>query len=194
MKPGTLAEYSPVLGGDRWFTCVIASEPWLLGGHTQVVQLDLLSDEYVKETGRTTNRLAAVNVACVRQRETLWCVSDTEQLVENKDDAIEFYLNDCDEAFIRNPASKLVVEEYVRLVVSPKECLFVLENLLERLDDEYREEATDPTQKMKDAELAFIKAVLEDYEVYNCERTGHTEEVNVLEWVKEHNPKWLEKR
>lgn len=51
IKLGARVLYSPSLGGPK-FAAVVASEPWLLGGHTWVVRLEQLGDDYCKYTSR----------------------------------------------------------------------------------------------------------------------------------------------
>lgn len=58
-------------------------------------------------------------------------------------------------------------EELAQQYLSP------LRHLLALLDDEFSNpdgEATDPSRRMVEAELAFLRVVLEEYEVWDCER------------------------
>jgi len=68
-----------------------------------------------------------------------------------------------------------------------------LETILENLDEEYgnpdNTHYTEPTENMKKAEEAFIKAVLDDYEPYVCEEITR-KTINVREWVTAHRPDW----
>ena len=70
----------------------------------------------------------------------------------------------------------------------------VLGNLIEMLDEEYADpdkvEATKPTQTMKEAEQAFIEAVLAEYKPWLCDLTTR-ETVHVPTWIRE-NPEWLD--
>ena len=70
----------------------------------------------------------------------------------------------------------------------------VLEILLEHLDCNEDlgspDESTKATKKMIEAERVFIKAVLDEYEVWACEPV-ETVTVNVKEWVEKNRPNWL---
>lgn len=52
-----------------------------------------------------------------------------------------------------------------------------LEDLIMRLDEEHGhpEDATEPTQQMKDAALAFVRAVTAEYTVWQVESIGRIE-------------------
>ncbi|MBE3087724.1 MAG: hypothetical protein IMZ71_01200, partial [Chloroflexi bacterium] len=63
---------------------------------------------------------------------------------------------------------------------------FVLEKLLEGLDEEYGDpdgSYSDPTDGMIKASEAFVAAVIDKYEVWACEAVER-ETVNVQEWIK----------
>ena len=59
----------------------------------------------------------------------------------------------------------------------------ILNDLLYSWDCEFRDEATEPTESMKNAAEKFIKAILKDYEFYNCEPVC-TKDINVKKWLK----------
>jgi len=70
----------------------------------------------------------------------------------------------------------------------------ILENALERLDEEYGNpdgDYTKPTPAMTAAAEAFAKVLAAEYSVWACEPTGEKVTVNALAWVKEHRPDWL---
>lgn len=71
--PGALAEYAPVLGGpdDRWYPCVIRSEPWPLGHGALVAKIGgQAADEYKSFTGRDTYPAGGVLVKHLRKHVT----------------------------------------------------------------------------------------------------------------------------
>lgn len=59
----------------------------------------------------------------------------------------------------------------------------ILEDILERLDEEYADpdgSNTEPTENMKKASLALAKVMLDEYTSWMCEKTGE-----VIEYSKE---------
>ncbi len=65
----------------------------------------------------------------------------------------------------------------------------ILEDILERLDEEYGDpdgNGTEPTEDMKKASLALAKVILNDYQSWACEKTGE-----VIEYSKEEAEKVL---
>lgn len=83
----------------------------------------------------------------------------------------------------------------------------VLEWVLEQLDADFADpdgEPTKPTPKMLEAEAAFRKVVAREYGVpwrceecgppvpWRCEECGPPETVDVLQWVQENEPEWIE--
>lgn len=69
----------------------------------------------------------------------------------------------------------------------------VLDRFLEDLDEDYGnpEEATTQTEAMLVAAKEFVEKINAEYTVWSCKRVA-TEEINVMDWVKEHAPNWLE--
>ena len=66
-----------------------------------------------------------------------------------------------------------------------------LEDLLDTLDEEYGgDDPTEPTGRMRAAAKRFVKAVLSEYVVWNCE-VIERRTVNVAEWVHANAPHWL---
>lgn len=65
----------------------------------------------------------------------------------------------------------------------------ILEDILERLDQEHGDpdsNGTEPTEDMRKASLAFAKVILNDYQSWVCEKTGE-----VIEYSKEEAEKVL---
>lgn len=71
------------------------------------------------------------------------------------------------------------------------EAICVLNNFLESLDCNFSycdDTVTEPTERMKKAAEKFVREVLKDYEVSDCEPVC-TKEVNIKLWIKRH-PDW----
>ena len=68
MVPGALAEYSPFQPGGPWFPCVIASERWMLGEHTEVVRVEGLPDAYCEHTQLTRHSVPCAATTHVKRR------------------------------------------------------------------------------------------------------------------------------
>lgn len=101
------------------------------------------------------------------------------------------------EAIDRELWPEILEIECFRQSVVPETFLasVALDRVLECLDEEFGNpdgDYSDPTDAMKAAEAVFIKAVLFEYSVWSCEETGEVERVNVLEWVRENRPDWLD--
>lgn len=128
------------------------------------------------------------------QEPDFWDACERERLTyEDIDDAIEEYL---DQLAPGKLPETVEVKGYVRREPSISEYEgAMLENLIERLDEEYGDpdayHATPASENMKAAELVFIKAVLAEYESWQCEPVI-TKEIDALAWVREHRPEWLE--
>ena len=45
---------------------------------------------------------------------------------------------------------------------------------------------------MKAIAKDFVKAICKEYDVWHCEPTGKEIEVDIVKWVTENNPAWLE--
>jgi hypothetical protein len=66
----------------------------------------------------------------------------------------------------------------------------VLEDVLERLDEEYGgEDATEPTEPMKAIAEAFCATIRAEYGVWQCDGCGSAK-VNIETWVRENHPEW----
>ena len=71
------------------------------------------------------------------------------------------------------------------------EAAYLLDDFLQSLDcnfNDFDDVATEPTERMKKAAEKFVREVLKDYEVFNCEPVC-TKEVNIKLWIKRH-PDW----
>jgi len=120
-----------------------------------------------------------------------WDYDDVEFLsYTDKDEAIEYALDDLDEL-----PDKLEICGYARKIMTESaeslgDC--VLDDLLERFDDEYGgEDETERTEEMKKAATIFANKMLSLYSVWQCEIIKR-ETIDVKEWVKENRPDWLE--
>ena len=108
---------------------------------------------------------------------------DDEQLYhESIDEYIEATLDDM---YPGQPEpATLVVVGYVPMKASTWPEDWVLEPLLENLDENYGNpdgDPTEPTEGMKKAARAFIDAVLAEYRVWACEEVTR-ETINIAEW------------
>ncbi len=126
----------------------------------------------------------------------LWdCSEDTELLIHyEQHGAIEAYL---DEALYNLPIKewpeKITVYGFARKKLKlDRLSARILERLLEDIDEDYGnpEEATTETEAMKKAAEEFVNKVAAEYQVWSCKRVT-SEDINVMEWVKENEPQWL---
>lgn len=116
-------------------------------------------------------------------------INQPETVHDDIDGCIEEYLDQCDDF-----NHTFEVEVYERVETEYKPAFSPLERMLEDLDEDYGNpdgHYPEPTDDMQEAEQAFIKAVLADYEVWRCETTGEVIKVDGLEWVRKHCPHWL---
>jgi len=108
-----------------------------------------------------------------------WDEPDREDLrFSDRDEAIEAILDAMDDPL----PEKITICGYARMKVSLSG---ILEDILERLDEEYSDpdgNPTDPTDAMKKAEADFIAVMEREYEPWMCEEVCR-EEVNVSEWI-----------
>ena len=120
-----------------------------------------------------------------------WDDEGTEILnYTDKDEAIEYILDGLDEL----PAKYEICGYARRIMTESAESLgdSVLDDLLERLDDEYGgEDETERTDEMKKAATIFANKMLSLYSVWQCEIVKR-ETIDVKEWVKENRPDWLD--
>ena len=121
-----------------------------------------------------------------------WGTKDSERLIHRTpDEAIEEMLDQVPCPI--DDFGEVVVAEYAPMKCSA-DAERVLERLLESLDDEYGDpdgDYTEPTDSMKQAAEAFVRAVVAEYTPWACEPTGNEVRVNALDWVREHRPDWL---
>lgn len=127
----------------------------------------------------------------------LWdCSEDAEELHHyDQRDAIEAYL---DQALYKVPIDQwpktVTVYGFARMEVKDSRLPDIaLEAVIERLDEEYGspDEETTITPEMETAAQEFIKKILAEYTVWSCERKTSAD-INVMDWVKENAPNWLE--
>jgi hypothetical protein len=111
---------------------------------------------------------------------------------ETIDDAIEMYLDGVES--LKGAPGKITVYGYARRVVKPDSFYgYVLGNLLERLDEDYRadDDYTKETDEMKSAEKEFVDTIVALYESWSCEIVK-TETVDRDEWIKKMRPDWVQ--
>lgn len=120
----------------------------------------------------------------------LWGSEDDEYLTcTDENEAITYILDGY--MSIKHLPETITVCGFARMIVNAG-VLSPLEDLVEWLDQEYGgEDFSEITEKMKEAEKVFIAAVLEDYVPWQMEPVIK-KEINVQEWIKEHELEWLE--
>jgi hypothetical protein len=165
------------------------------------LELNLASTEdIIKRADERVNNIMK-NIA--KKEPEFWDCQDSEVLDHtDKDDAIEYFLDGWlsgkmtkDEVLKALPETT-EVKGYAKMKVNYRESwLSPLEDVLERLDEEYGDPSggdySKPTDRMKAAEKEFLKVIVEEYEPWMCEEVCK-EEINTLEWVRENRPDWLE--
>ena len=111
-----------------------------------------------------------------------WSVEDADTTFSTLDEAVEATAH-------TNAVSVRVIGWRTRSAVGLLDGS-VLERALEALDDEFAREGewTEPTQKMKDAEAAFIAALLAEYEINSCEECVEVD-VPIAAWVRDREAK-----
>lgn len=117
----------------------------------------------------------------------LWGLEDAEEVNADQDELIGQYLDDCDRECW---PETLTVYEYEREVVTRAPWLAqqLAESVLEHLNDNYgpvdgREWEQPSPEDIADM-AAAINSIVSRYHVWRCEPTGHTETVDVREWVR----------
>lgn len=128
------------------------------------------------------------------------CNGDENLTYSDINDAVEAYLDArldpkmTPEEVLGSLPETVEVTGYARRTVDRKE-LQPLTLLLEYLDDEYggneAAEKTYPSDKMLEAEKAFLNVVLAEYSPYWCEPVAE-KTINTKEWIEEYRPDWLE--
>ena len=116
-----------------------------------------------------------------------WSCEEVEYLHhENKDDAIEDYLDE------NLDHEEIELIGYQREVVDiNKFTNAVLEYASEYLSEEYDgEDGHDQNEKIKLAANNFCKTYLDNYTPWIC-KPIHREKVNVKDWISKNRPDWL---
>lgn len=112
--------------------------------------------------------------------ECFTCYPDAERLQSNIEDAIDEWVGNLPDPDGDLPET-VVVYEFARMKLpeSERQAEWMLELLLERLDEDFADpdssKGTVPTEKMKAAALAFVRAVYGEYVVWTCEQVGKRE-------------------
>ena len=121
-----------------------------------------------------------------------WDLADSERLYYTSvNEAVEEILKKFQKEEREMP-KVLTLTGFVKMKPDVKnEAICVLNNFLESLDwtfNYYDDVVTEPTGRMKEAALRFVKEVLKDYEITTFEQVC-IKEVNVKQWIKRH-PDW----
>lgn len=137
----------------------------------------------------------------MKKDDVMYGFEDSEELVDNIDELVEYHLDGCDKDFITDPSSTLTVRTYRRMkVVAPvyPDAEDTAERIIERLDEEYGNPDGDNgtvviTDKAKELYAAFVNEIVGAYVPWSCEidKAVPPIVVNVREWVEKNNPEWL---
>jgi hypothetical protein len=130
------------------------------------------------------------------KRATFWGEEGQERLDDTEiDDCIEYIVDGLFGLGDDDPLNTTIeVFAFERMNVGVDPVTQILEPLLESLDEEYcdpNDVYTMPTDEMKSAAAKLAEVVEREYEAWACAEIG-TVEVDVMAWVKEHKPDWLE--
>lgn len=109
-------------------------------------------------------------------------------------DAVEEYLDDLYPTPIKDLSDEVIVSGFEPMEVpEEKFAEFILEDLLERIDEEFGDPSgqyTNPTAKMVKSSRDFVKTVVEEFDIWACELSGEQITVNLKEYVRENHPDW----
>ena len=129
-----------------------------------------------------------------KKDDILYGCEDCERLYDDPFDALMEHLDGSDMGDLQRRTVE--VREY-RRVTAKLDPEMVLEFALEHLDERYSMASdtyiSKPTDAMREAAKVFCAAILSEYVPYDCMPTGKREMINVLEWVRENAPEWLER-
>lgn len=113
----------------------------------------------------------------------LWSYDKHAERVYPLHTALDNYFNDCEDNEVE-PSEVVTMYAFKKKAVNEEWLVgFVLGELIERFDDEYGdpEEETKVTQTMKDAALAFVRAVVAECDARQVEDVGSVE-LKVSDW------------
>lgn len=128
-----------------------------------------------------------------KQKIDYWDLSELDRLVyANMHEAVEDVLRKHEEDSTTPPV--LTLMGFAKLKPNVKsEAARILNILLYYLDRDFRfyaDNNTEPTERMKQAAEKFVKAVLKDFEVFDC-KSVCVKKVNIKRWITKH-PDWEE--
>jgi len=160
----------------------------------QVVAWALSLEQQLAEARAETERAPAARWTAMSERETaFWGFADDERLTHtDPDEVMEYWLDDAWPTPPEDLPAELEVIGFAHIEPDPENCTGTpLERLLDYLDETYGDpdamDYTRPTEKMRAAELAFVRSVLDEYEVWQCEPVDRVT-VNVAEWIAKNAP------
>jgi hypothetical protein len=120
-------------------------------------------------------------------------MNDNPLTCESIDEAVGEYV----EYFKALADGKIEIIGYAPMEVNPYLLDDILENILERLDEEYgnpdNTEGRKPTEEMKQAEAEFVKKIISFYEPWMCEEVER-KTINVKEWIEKNKPERMEEK
>ena len=117
-----------------------------------------------------------------------WAVGDKERLsAETSDDAFDEFVEDMTGLDLPETAT---AHEFGPMVVAAPDHLWVLEGVLDQLDEKYGDQdgdSSEATGGMIAAAKSFCETIQKEYVSWNCEKTGGTRTVNVADWMRGRN-------
>ena len=131
-----------------------------------------------------------------------WDCDEGQECLTNHDihDAIEYHLDGMWErgqewaSYKSYLPEKLTVYGWKRIKVTADMLYEPLDDVLERLDEEYGDpdgDGADATEKMKEAQKVFLEAVAAEYSCWACEQVAKVE-VDPAAWIEQNRPDWME--
>lgn len=129
-----------------------------------------------------------------------WGLEDQEHLTcTDPDDVIRYLVEDIPRGENLADYAGVTVYEYKPVTVDRRLIEAHFHEVLTTLDENYGPDISsndpyEPSDAVKDAYRAFVDALLKDYTPWRCEKTGKSETYNLLDWIRENEPEWLEER
>lgn len=122
---------------------------------------------------------------------------DDEVLIhDDPEDAIQDYFDDLSDYDLSEIPDELVVVGYAPMKITEIMIGDPLNRILEDLDSEYGDpngNHMEPSERLLALEREFVKAIIEEYVPWACERTGEKVVINMREWVLKNHPEYFEK-
>lgn len=133
------------------------------------------------------------------RKSVYWEVEDFEdEFLDNEDpdDALTEYFDNVPDELLSEIPDEITLVGYSPMVIQEHYLSGVLDRAIEHLDDEFGNpdgSSFKPSDSLLAAERAFIRAIIEEYEPWACEKTGEKMVVNMREWVLKNFPEEYDK-